>query len=49
MKVYPEARRLANYKEKEKKLTSRRYNSTLRFVRQYHARRHKLLNTKNDN
>ena len=38
----PEVRRIANYKEKEKKnnLTSRRYNSTLRFVRQYLARRH---------
>ena len=36
MKVSPEARRLAKYKEK--KLASRRYNSTLRFVRQYSAR-----------
>ena len=31
------ARRLAKYKEKKKKLASRRYNSTLRFARQYCA------------
>ena len=39
MKVSSEARRLAKYKEK-KNLASERYSSTLRFVRQYHARRH---------